>query len=223
MAMKRFRDRIDAGRQLAAKLGSYAAEQPLVLALPRGGIHVGYEVARALDAPLDVWIVRKLGVPWQPELGVGAISEGNHVHITRDIQQRVGLSDEELERVIEEQRVEVARRVRRYRASRPRPELRDRTIILVDDGIATGGTVRAAIRAIRAESPKKIVLAVPVVAAPAVGELAGEADEMVTLLRPSDLYAIGLWYDDFQQLSDEEVVRVLDLAQAEYTRHTHAV
>lgn len=220
--MKRFRDRIDAGRKLAAALQHHAEAHPIILALPRGGVQVGYEVARALNAPLDVWIVRKLGVPWQPELGVGAVSEGDHLYIARDILHRVGLSEAELEQVIKEQRVEVDRRVKAYRGHRPPPELRDRTVIMVDDGIATGSTVRAAIRSIRAEGPKKVVLAVPVAAAQTVAELADEADEMVALLRPSDLYAIGLWYDDFQQLSDPEVVRLLDLAREGFRRASHA-
>jgi putative phosphoribosyl transferase len=213
--MKKFRNREEAGRRLAAELGAYAAVHPIVLALPRGGVPVGYEIARALSAPLDVWVVRKIGVPWHPELGIGAVAEGGYVHLTPDILRQVGLSDAELAEATETKRREVEERVRRFRGDRPRPPLHARTVILVDDGIATGGTVRAAIRSIRAEEPKTIVLAVPVAAPDTIEALKAEADHVLCLLTPSDLYAIGLWYEDFTQVPDEEVVRILDLARHE--------
>ncbi|HEX6201619.1 MAG TPA: phosphoribosyltransferase family protein [Thermoanaerobaculia bacterium] len=212
--MNRFRDRLEAGRRLAVVLAAYAPEHPLVLGLPRGGVAVAAEVARALQAPLDVWVVRKIGVPWQPELGVGAVSEGGLVYVDRATLRRIGLTEADLAPVIARQRAEVEERVARFRRGRPRPDLRGRTVILVDDGVATGGTVRSAIRAVRAEAPKRIVLAVPVAAAQTVDELADEADRVVCLLRPDDLFAVGAWYQEFEQVEDAEVVRLLDLSRA---------
>jgi putative phosphoribosyl transferase len=213
--MAEFRDRWDAGRRLAAALGDLRGEQPIVLALPRGGVPVGYEVARALGAPLDVWVVRKVGVPWHPELGMGAVAEGGYLHLSQEIVERVGVAEEEVLDVIEKERAKVEERVRRFRGGRPKPALQGRTVILVDDGIATGGTVRAAIQAVKAELPRKLVLAVPVAPADAVEELGGEVDDLVCLLAPPDLYAIGIWYEDFGQVSDEEVTRLLELSRAE--------
>jgi putative phosphoribosyl transferase len=214
-SIKRFRDREEAGRELGAALRALAGEDPVVLALPRGGAPVALEVARALSAPLDVWIVRKIGVPWHPELGMGAVAEGNYVHLTRDVIGYVGISDDELEKATEQKRREVEERVRKFRAGRPPPELRDRTVIVVDDGIATGGTVRAAIGSIRAHRPKAIVLAVPVAAPDTVKALEAEVDRLVCLATPRDLHAIGLWYEDFGQVSDDEVVRILARAREE--------
>jgi putative phosphoribosyl transferase len=213
--MNGFRNREDAGRRLAAELQPYAAERPIVLALPRGGVPVGYEVARALAAELDVWVVRKLGVPWHPELGVGAVAEGGYTHLTDEVLRHVGLSQDELADLVETKQREVEERVRRFRGERPAPLLRDRTVILVDDGIATGGTVRAAIHSIRAQEPKRIILAVPVAASETVAALSAEVDRVVCLLSPTDLYAIGLWYQDFQQVLDDEVVHLLDRARKE--------
>jgi putative phosphoribosyl transferase len=173
----RFRDRRDAGLQLANELRSHSIDLPIVIALPRGGVKVGYEVARALHAPLDVWVVRKVGVPWHPELGVGAVAEGGYLYLSRDTMETLGLSD--------------------------------------DDGIATGGTVRAAVRAIRAEGPKRIMLAVPVAAADTLAELAPEVDQIVCLLTPRSMHAIGLWYEDFRQVSSDEVVLLLDMGREE--------
>ncbi|SRR5690606_22399664 len=213
--MNGFRNREDAGRRLAAELRAYAAERPVVLALPRGGVPVGYEVARALAAELDVWIVRKLGVPWYPELGVGAVAEGGYIHLTDAVLRRIGLSEDQLARLIDTKQREVKERVRRFRGERPGPRLRDRTVILVDDGIATGGTVRAAIHSIRAQAPKRLVLAIPVAAPDTVAALSAEVDRVVCLLTPIDLSAIGLWYQDFRQLSDDEVVEILERARSE--------
>jgi putative phosphoribosyl transferase len=212
----RFRDRVEAGLKLASVLKDYAAESPIVLALPRGGVPVGFEVAKALGAPLDVWVVRKVGVPWHPELGLGAVAEGGYVHISRDLVAEIGIPKSQLDEVIAAKRAEVEKRVRRFRGGHPPPELRGRTIILVDDGIATGGTVRAALRAIRAAEPKQVVLAVPVASADTLASLADEVDHIVCPLVPSELYAIGLWYEDFSQVDDDEVTRLLDRARREH-------
>lgn len=212
--MTRFPNRNEAGRQLAAELSTYATESPIILALPRGGVPVAYEVARALGGQLDVWVVRKIGVPWHPELGVGAVAEDGYVYLNQDILDNIGFSGPALTRAITQQRREVEDRVVKFRGGHPRPVLRDRTVIMVDDGIATGGTVRAAIRSIRSQQPKTLVLAVPVAAADIATTLASEVDRLVCLRTPRDLYAIGLWYDDFTQVPDQDVVALL-----ERTRH----
>jgi len=208
----RFGDRRDAGRQLAARLERFKAENPLVLALPRGGLPVGYEVARALGAPLDVLIVRKLGAPMQPELGVGAVAEGGARFVDQATCDELGITSEEIEHIEARERAEIARRVRRYRGGCGLPALTDRTVILVDDGVATGGTARASIRALRALGAKRIVFAVPVAAVEAAELLATEADELVTVLVPESLMAIGFWYRNFDQVDDAEVVAWLELA-----------
>ncbi len=219
----KFEDRRDAGRRLAAELvlGGYRAEQPIVLALPRGGVAVGYEVARALGAPLDVWVVRKIGVLGFEELGLGAIAEGGQVYVSRDVVSSAGVPAEVISEAAEREAAKVERRVRSFRGDRPRPDLRDRTAILVDDGIATGGTVRAAIAAVRAEHAKKIVLAVPVAPAESVEAFRMEVDDLVCLLAPADLHAIGLWYENFRQLSDDEVIELLDRARQEQEQRAH--
>ena len=213
--MKGFQDRREAGKQLVDALEAFRDQHPIILALPRGGVPVGYEVARALDAPLDVRVVRKLGVPWHPELGVGAVAEGGDVYVSEEILREVGLSDQALEQLIRRKQAEVTDRVRTFREGRRRLDVRGRMVILVDDGIATGGTVRAAIRAIREEGPASVVLAVPVAAADTVDALAPEVDDIVCLVSPSALYAIGLWYKDFLQVSDDDVVRLLEAARQE--------
>ena len=203
--MIRFRNREDAGRRLAAMLVRYQEEDPLVLALPRGGVPVARAVATALGAPMEVFVVRKLGVPWNPELGMGAIAEGGTAVVHEGIVAHAGVTEEEVTRVMERELVEIERRVRTYRGGRPAPEVRGRTVILVDDGIATGGTIRAAIRAMRERGARKVVVAAPVCARDTVGALREEADAVVCVEIPEDLFAIGMWYDDFAQLSDDDV------------------
>jgi putative phosphoribosyl transferase len=211
----RFRDRAEAGRALGAALAFLAPSKPLVLGLPRGGVPVAYEVARALDAPLDVWIVRKIGVPWQPELGVGAVAEGGFVQYSADVLSRVEIPDAVLREITEAERAEVESRVRKFRGTHPRPALRERTVIVVDDGIATGGTLRVALRAIRSEKPKALVLAAPVAPPDVMSRLAKEVDRAVVLKVPPDFSAVGRWYDDFAQVPDAEVRRLLQLRRVE--------
>jgi predicted phosphoribosyltransferase len=205
----RFRDRSEAGVLLARRLMRFAGPETIVLALPRGGVAVGIEVARALDAPLDVLVVRKLGAPFHPELGVGAIAEGGAGYVDEDTCARLGITVDELDRIAAHERTEIARRVRRYRHGRPLSNLRGRTVILVDDGVATGGTAHAAIRALRALEPKRIVFATPVAAVQAAALLSDEADEFVALMVPDDLLAIGASYRDFHQIADDEVADLL--------------
>lgn len=211
----RFKDRADAGRQLAEMLPHLRDHNAVVLGLPRGGIPVAFEIARALRAPLDVLNVRKLGVPWHEELAMGAIATGGVRVLNNHVIMSMGVTNEILEEVTALQRLELDRRERLYRAGRPAPDLRGRIVVLVDDGIATGATVRAAISVVRAQKPAKLVLAVPVAQESVVGELEGEVDELVCVSKPSDLYAIGVWYDHFPQLSDAEVQTTLALAAAQ--------
>ena len=210
MGKLRFRDREDAGQQLGAELRSYAKERPIVIALPSGGVPVGFEVARALGAPLDVWVVKKIGVPWHPELGVGAIAEGGQLSISRNLIDDIGLTGVELAQVTEIKRREVADQVKKLRDQRLRPVVRGRMVVLVDDGIETGATIQAAIEAIRAENPKLIVLAVPVAPPHVLGQLGSRVDRLVCLHTPTELHAIGLWYDDFPSVPDEYVMQLLD-------------
>jgi len=209
-----FRDRVDAGQRLSAALLPYRDEAPIVLGLPRGGVPVAYEVARALAAPLDVWVVRKLGTPGFEELGLGAVAEGGGTYFNESVMAELGISAEDITDVVARKTAEVEARVRRFRADRPPPDLEGRTVIVVDDGIATGGTVRAALRTIRARRPARLVLAVPVAAASSLASLRAEADEVVCLDEDPYLGAIGSYYVDFRQTTDAEVEALLTQARA---------
>ncbi len=213
-----FADRAEAGRELAERLLKYRTANPVVLALPRGGVPVAYEVAKALGAPLDVVVVRKLGAPSQAELGVGAVVDGDHPEgiFNEDIIAELGISKEYLEHEINEQLKEVRRRETLYRGDRPRVELKGRTAIVVDDGIATGGSIRAALRGVRRKGPARVVLAVPVAPSATIQALRREADDVVCLSSPASFYAIGQFYRDFHQLGDDEVIRLLESARAGY-------
>lgn len=210
VSMQRFRDRAEAGQQLAARLRSYARRaDALVLGLPRGGVPVAYEVARSLEIPLDIIVVRKLGTPLEPELAMGAIALGGVIALNDDVIHDWRIPREAVDAVIARERRELVRREWRYRGDRPHADLRGRTVILVDDGIATGATVRAAIAALRQKHPARIIVAAPVAAAATCAQLRREADEVVCAQEPDDLYGIGLWYEQFPQVSDETVCALL--------------
>lgn len=204
-----FEDRTEAGRRLAIELERWRSERPVVIGLPRGGVPVAAEVASALGAPLDVLVVRKLGAPGMPEYGMGAIAEGGVVHLSRDAMASMGLTDLDLGPVAEREARELERRVRIFRGERPIENLRGRTVIVVDDGIATGGTAMAAVKAVRELGADKVILAAPVVAPSTVESLRSEADEVVFVEAPEGFYAVGAWYRHFPQTSDEEVVECL--------------
>ncbi len=210
---KIFEDRADAGRRLAGRLGRHGDESLIVLALPRGGVPVGYEVSRLLGAPLDVIVARKLGAPDQPELGIGAVAPGGVRVLNTAAVRALSIPEDYLNRVTRRETEEMERRLLRFRGERPPPEVRGRTAILVDDGLATGVTARAAIEALRRMEPKCLVLAVPVCAAATAAWMRSEVDDLVCLEITPDLGAIGFWYRDFDQTSDEEVVRLLEDAR----------
>ncbi len=207
--MRVFADRIEAGQRLATKLEYLRGEEPVVLGLPRGGVPVAAEVADALAAPLDVIVVRKLGVPHQPELGMGAVGEDGIRVINEEVVRMAGVTPEDIDKVERRERAEVEARARRFRSGRTRVPLVGRTAILIDDGIATGSTMLAACQVTRAAGARRVVVAVPVAPAEAVRSFRNEADEMVCVLTPSMFYAVGQWYADFTQVSDAEVTRLL--------------
>jgi len=207
--IRRFIDREEAGRALAEELLQYAGTDPVVLGLPRGGVPVAAQIARVLGGHLDVCVVRKLGAPMEPELAIGAVAEGPAVIVERAIARMVGVDPIDLVAHVRAQFDEVRRRVDTFRGGRPLPDVRDRVVILVDDGIATGSTMRAALRSLRRHKPARLVIAVPVAPPGAVAALRREADEVVCLVQPEDMQAIGLWYQDFHQLDDDEVTRIL--------------
>lgn len=206
-----FNDRTVAGRLLGARLAQLKLERPVVLALPRGGVPVGLEVARALDAPLDLLLVRKIGVPWQPELAVAAVMDGDEpiVVIEPHVRAETGVQQDYIDRRAREELAEIERRRRAYLEDRAALSVTGRTAIVVDDGIATGTTVRAALRGLRRRAPARLVLAVPVAPPDAVAALRAEVDDLVCLVQPDYLGAIGYFYRDFHQLSDDEVIGLL--------------
>jgi putative phosphoribosyl transferase len=206
-----FRDRIVAGRQLGAELARRGFPDPVVLGLPRGGVPVAAEVARALGAPLDVLVVRKVGAPFQPELAVGAVAQGVTA-LSEELIAQLGLRRAEVEAVAEVERGEVARRTEKFRRAAPRLDLRGKTAVIVDDGIATGATAHAAVEVARKLGAAKVVVAAPVSSLEARRGLRGLADEVVALDYPEPFMAVGCWYDDFRQTTDEEVVQLLAAA-----------
>jgi len=210
----RFRDRTEAGRLLAEQLTSFADRTDVqVLALPRGGVPVGFEIASVLHAPLDVWLVRKLGAPKMPELAIGAIASGGVETIGVDAVRRLAITRGQLDAIVSREWQELARREAAYRGDRPPIDVHARTVILVDDGIATGASMCVAIASLRRLGPTAIVVAVPVAGAPACAFLVREADQVVCLSTPADLNSVGEWYVDFSQTSDQEVCTLLERAR----------
>src|SRR5213082_4261775 len=211
--MTQFHDRADAGRYLATKLQTYANRPDvLVLALPRGGVPVAFEVARALNAPLDVFVVRKLGVPGHEELAMGAIATGGVCVINEEVVRMLHIRREVIDAVAAREQRELERRERLYRDDRPPPDVNGCIVILVDDGLATGSTMLAAVEALRQQHPARLVVAVPVAAPSTCEEFRAEVDEIVCAITPEPFYAVGLWYEDFSQTTDDEVRELLTLA-----------
>jgi putative phosphoribosyl transferase len=218
-----FEDRADAGRQLASRLTRFRDRQPVVLALPRGGVPVGFEIAKALHAPLDIVLVRKIGVPWQPELAIGAVADGQppEIVLNDEIIDRLGIDEDSIAQEATKQINEISRRRAIYLRGRTPIALDGRTAIVVDDGIATGATMRAALKSVRRRSPRRVMLAVPVAAPPTIEALRGLVDDTICLSAPEDLGAIGLHYSDFDQVSDSQVIGFLDTAHKDLTKAPH--
>ncbi|MDX1901219.1 MAG: phosphoribosyltransferase [Gammaproteobacteria bacterium] len=204
--MDRYYDRCEAGKILAKQLSEYRNRKDvIVLALPRGGVPVAYEIAKALSVPLDIFIVRKLGVPGHEELAMGAIAMGGVTFFNQDLLDEIVIPKSDIERVVQSEKKELERREKKYRGNKAFPELKNKTIILVDDGIATGATIRVAVKALRKYHPISIIIAVPVVATSVYAEIAKSVEKIVCPLIPEYLYAVGTWYETFPQISDEEV------------------
>lgn len=211
--MAPFKDRRDAGIKLANKLSAYARGQNmLILALPRGGVPVAYEVALALNIPLDIFIVRKLGLPGREELAIGAIASGGVRVLNSDIIRMLSVPDEVINFVAKRELHELQRRERRYRGNRPFPEVRDRTVILIDDGLATGASMRAAVAGLRTRQPARIIIAVPAAAAEMCDAFRSDVEAVVCVMTPEPFYGVSRWYEDFSQITDEEVRTLLEEA-----------
>jgi putative phosphoribosyl transferase len=209
--MMLFKDRADAGRRLAEELSGYGGRTDvMVLGLPRGGVPVAFEVAKVLKAPLDIFLVRKLGAPGQKELAMGAIAPGGVRVLNRDVVQALNISDEIIEAIAAEEQQELERRERAYRGDRPKPDVRGRTLILVDDGLATGASMRAAVIALRGQEPGGIIVAVPTAAPETCEALKDEVDEIVCVLTPQPFLGIGASYEEFSQMTDEEVRELIE-------------
>jgi putative phosphoribosyl transferase len=208
-----FKDREEAGRILANRLTKYADQTPIVLGLPRGGVPVAFEVAKALKAPLDVYVVRKLGVPGHEELAMGAIASGDVRVLNQPVVEDLRISEAAIETETRKEQEELKRRELLYRGKRPPLDVSNRTVVLVDDGIATGSTIKAAIAALKKQKAGRIVVAVPVAPASTIDELKTEVDEVICVSTPEFFYAISLWYDEFPQTSDEEVRELLKKAE----------
>jgi putative phosphoribosyl transferase len=217
-----FQDRADAGRQLAKALLKYKGQHPVILALPRGGVPVAAEVAAALSAPLDLVLVRKIGVPDQPELAMGAVTDGGQPAVVRnnDIIDLCGISDQTFDTVCKRELAEIERRRQRYLGDRRRAEVEGQIAIIIDDGIATGATTLAAIRAVRSRKPRELVLAAPVAPLDSIGKLRSEVDAFICLDAPRDFGAIGYFYEDFRQVDDEEVIATLKRFPVKRAAHT---
>lgn len=215
--MEKFKDRYSAGKRLATQLANYHDHNTIALALPRGGVPVAYEIAQALGIPLDVFIVRKLGVPGHEELAMGAIASGGATYFNQAIIKQLNISAEALNEVKSSQEQELKRRDARYRQGKPFPDIYGKTVLLIDDGIATGATIRVAIKALTLQHPEKIILVVPVAASSTLADIQNEVDKIICPLKPADFYAVGAWYEQFPQTSDEEVTQLLAKANQQKT------
>lgn len=211
-----YKDRCDAGQQLVKKLLKYKDENPIIIALPRGGVVLGYEVAKALNAPLDVIVARKLGAPYQPELGIGAIAPFGVRILNTGLVRSLEIAELQIEEIIEKETKEMNRRIELYRGANPPFDLQGQTIIIVDDGIATGISDKAVVLSIKELCPKKIILAVPV-CPPGTAEKFEDVDEFICLAQPPDFYAVSAFYENFEQVSDEEVINLLKKAKENIT------
>lgn len=209
--MDKFSDRHEAGKILASLLQAYSKNpNVIILALPRSGVPVASEIAKSLSAPLNVFIVRKLGVPGHEELAMGAIASGNSIIFNEDILNQLNIPETEIQKVIHSEKKELARRESVYRGKKSFPKLIEKIIILVDDGIATGASIKVAIKALKKQKPEKLIVAVPVAAHSTINEISVLVDEVICPLRPLDFYAVGVWYHDFSQTTDEEVFQLLN-------------
>lgn len=212
--MALFKDRVDAGRILAKELSKYASRSDvLILALPRGGVPVAYEVAKALNVKMDVFIVRKLGVPGYEELAMGAIASDNIRVLNEDVVKSFGIPEEVIEKTATKELHELERREKAYRGDRPKPEITNKTVILIDDGLATGATMRAAAAALKTKNPAKIIIAVPTAAADTCEFFEGKVDEIICVATPEPFYGVGAWYGNFSQTTDKEVCDILEKAK----------
>lgn len=211
-----FENRKDAGRILAKSLMSFEGDDVIILALPRGGVSVAYECVKLLDMPMEVVVARKIGAPFNPELGIGAISEGNTVVLDKDTIKTFNITQEELNLIIEKEKKELQRRIKLYRDDNPLPDLHYKTVILIDDGLATGITAEAAIKAILKLQPLKLIFAAPVCAVQNKGKIRSEVDEVICLYSPSDLNSIGQYYRDFTQTTDEDVIKIMGKIHKKY-------
>ena len=208
-----YKDRQDAGRKLAESLTKYIDEEPVIIALPRGGVVIGYEVAKKLHAPLDIIVARKIGAPFQPELGVGAIAQNGIRIINSETIRLLGVTEPQIEQIIKWETSEMDRRISLYRKGLPSLNLHGKTVIVVDDGLATGISTRAAVRSVKQMHPKKIILAVPVCPHDSAEKFRQEVDDFFCLNEPADFYAVGSHYADFKQVTDEEVIDIMQMAK----------
>ncbi len=209
--MEKFRNRQEAGKRLAKELRTHSFEDPVILALLRGGVPVAKEISMELSFPMDFWVVRKIGAPWQPEFSIGAIAEDEYIWLAAQTIEEMGISESELDAIIEGKKLELKERIFYYRGLHPRPKLSGRSVILVDDGIATGASMYAAASSIRQEQPRDITVAVPVASPNALSFLRNVVNIEISLLRPANFVAVGAWYEDFSQVSDEEVISMLKM------------
>lgn len=208
--MEKFADRQSAGKMLAGELGRYQFENPLILGLLRGGIPVACAISKSLSIPFDIWIVRKIGVPWQSEFAIGAMAEDGYIYLNTEVIESMGISESSLNAIVEKTTLEIKERIFMYRGALLRADIAGRDVIIVDDGVATGATIYAAAGSVRNYRPKKIIVAAPVVSMEALELLKGMVDQEIHVIEPENFIAVGAWYDDFNQITDDEVLQMLN-------------